>query len=60
MFLKSSKGLIVALLVATVCSVASIRVVPRDENDKDGDDAAGEVNARAPAVCVVSYLFTPY
>jgi hypothetical protein len=56
MFLKLSKGLIIALLAATVCSAASI--VPRDENDRDGDDRAGKANA--PAVCVVSYLFTSY
>jgi len=53
MLLKISKGLVVALLAATVCSAVSI--IPRYENDSDGDDRAGEVNA--PAVCVVSYIF---
>jgi hypothetical protein len=56
MLLKLLKGLLVGLLAATVCSAVSI--VPRYENDSDGDDKAGK--AIAAAVCVVSYLLTPY
>jgi len=56
MFLNLSKGLIAALLAATVCSAASI--VPRDENDSDAEDGAGKANA--PSVCVVSDLFPLY
>jgi len=53
MLLKISKGLVVTLLAATLCSAASI--IPRYKNDSGGDDRADEVNAAA--VCVVSDIF---
>jgi hypothetical protein len=58
MFFKLSKALVVALLVATFHSAASI--VPRDENDSDVQVHLKAGNATTSVVCGVGSLFIPH